>query len=105
MEAQQDPEITKIKSLLTLESAAAIAKFQPETIVKNISPRAGLWIAAELDTLLPVDHSQRMYDNAGEPKKLIIMEGEEHHSIYNGEGLDKLKNHINDWFVTRLMKK
>jgi pimeloyl-ACP methyl ester carboxylesterase len=99
------PEIREIKTLLTLESAEAMSKFQPETLVKNISPRAALWIAPEFDTLLPVEHSRRMYANAGEPKKLIIMKGEEHHSIYRDEGLDKLIVHVNDWFVSQLMKK
>ncbi len=99
------PEIKEIKTLLSLESAEAMAKFQPEAVVKDISPRAALWIAAEHDTLLPVDQSRRMYEKAGEPKKLIIMEGEEHHSIYRDEGLNKLIAHVDDWFVSQLMKK
>ena len=101
----KNPDLKRIKNLLSLESAEAIAKFQPETVVKNISPRAAMWICAEHDTLLPIDHSRRMYENAGEPKKLVILEGEEHHGLYQGEGFKKMMIHANDWFMTHLMKK
>ena len=101
----ENPEAKKVKNLLSLESAAAIVKFKPEAVVHQISPRAALWIAAEFDTLLPPDHSKIMYQNAQEPKDLIIMKGEEHHSIYHGEGLEKLKGHISDWFVKNLPAK
>lgn len=105
MEKKQ-PEIAKtIKSLLTLESAEAIANFRPETVVENISPRAAMWICAKNDTLLPIDHSRRMYEKAGEPKKLVILEGEEHHSLYSGEGFKKVMIQTNEWFGTHLKRK
>jgi len=105
MEKKQ-PEIAKtIKNLLTLESAEAIANFRPETVVKNISPRAAMWICAKNDTLLPIDHSRRMYEKASEPKKLVILEGEEHHSLYFGEGFKKMMIHTKEWFGTHLKRK
>lgn len=100
----KNPELAKITNLISLESAEALAKFQPESVVKNISPRAALWIAAEHDTLLPIEHSRRMYQNAGEPKKLVILEGEEHHSLYQGEGFKRMMAPANEWFMTHLMK-
>ncbi len=107
---EENPEARKVKSFLSLESAEAIASYRPESVVKDIAPRAAMWICAENDTLLPVDHSKRMYENAGEPKKLVIVEGADqfdaigdaHHSLYYGEGFDIMMSHANEWFVTHL---
>jgi len=99
------PELTKKnKPLLSLESAEALAAFYPERMVHMISPRAAMWICAEHDTLLPPAHSRIMYENAGEPKKLVVVQDEEHHSLYFREGFDKVMTHTTKWFNSHLKK-
>jgi len=90
--------------MLTLESADAIINYRPETVVNNISPRAAMWICAKNDTLVPVDQSRRMFEKAGEPKKLVILENEEHHSLYFGKGFKKVMTNATEWFDTHLNK-
>jgi esterase/lipase len=99
---KENPEFKK--SMLTLESADAIINFRPETVVNSISPRAAMWICAKNDTLVPVDQPRRMFEKAGEPKKLVILEDEEHHSLYFGKGFKKVMTHTTEWFDAHLKK-
>ena len=102
---KKHPEVTrKNRMLLSLESADALASFQPEKMVHRISPRAAMWICAEHDTLLSPDHSRIMYANAGEPKQLVVVQDEEHHSLYANEGFAKVMKHAVKWFNAHLDK-
>jgi hypothetical protein len=109
-----DPETAKLReqmvqkqpglkrALLSLESAEAIINFRPEDVVDRISPRAAMWICAENDTLVPVDEPLNMFRRAGEPKRLVIIKGETHHSLYAGTGFDTTMTHATQWFNTHL---
>jgi len=100
---EKHPEMTKKnRMLLSLESAEAITAFCPEKTVHRISPRAAMWICAEHDTLLPIDHSRTMYEHAGEPKKLVVVQDEDHHSLYFKEGFEKVMIHTTKWFNDHL---
>jgi dipeptidyl aminopeptidase/acylaminoacyl peptidase len=46
--------------------------------VADIAPRPLLLLHANLDTVVPVTSSQRLYEKAGEPKQIIILGGDEH---------------------------
>jgi hypothetical protein len=103
-EMEQKFPAMKKASMLTLESADALITFQPETVVERISPRAAMWICAETDTLVPHDEQYYMYRKAGEPKRLVVIEGETHHSLYFGKGLEKMMTHATQWFNDYLKK-
>jgi len=99
------PELKTRKRLLSLDSAEAFLNFRPETVVDKISPRAAMWICAGNDTLVPVEESQSMYEKAGEPKRLIILEGEGHHGLYKGAAFERVMTHATEWFDTYLRKR
>jgi len=90
------------RGVLTAESAGAMVQFRPEAVVDRISPRAAMWIVAGEDTLVPVELSQRMYDRALEPKRLVVVEREEHHGLYSGRGFQQTMGHSIEWFDARL---
>ena len=92
---------SKLKSSvmsLTLESADAMSNYQPETVVDRISPRAAMWICAGNDTLVPIDESRGMYQKAKEPKRLVILEGVEHHALYHSPAFKQVMTHATEWF-------
>ena len=88
--------------LLSLESAEAISNYRPETVVGRISPRAAMWICAGNDALVPIDESRSMYQQAKEPKKLVILEGVEHHALYHAPAFEQVMTHATEWFDTYL---
>jgi alpha-beta hydrolase superfamily lysophospholipase len=92
------------RTKLPLESAEAILEFRPESIVASISPRAILFIFAGNDTLTPPDEVRgiAMYEKAGEPKKLIILEGVHHHDVYRSPVFEHVMNISTEWLNTYL---
>jgi pimeloyl-ACP methyl ester carboxylesterase len=93
-----DTEAASPRAMLSLESAEAIIEYRPEEVVQRISPRAALWIVAASDTLVPNEESENMFRLAGEPKKLVVIEGELHHTLYSGAGFEKMMNASVNWF-------
>ena len=67
---------------ITLESVECIREFRPGSVVERIAPRPVLLVAAEHDTVTPVDGIAEMYRRAREPKRLEIMAGISHYEIY-----------------------
>lgn len=49
--------------------------------VERIAPRPLVLMHAEGDTQIPSDHSQDLYDRAGEPRKLVIAPGGAHQTV------------------------
>jgi fermentation-respiration switch protein FrsA (DUF1100 family) len=52
----------------------------------------------EKDTLVPLFEAQSVFAKAGQPKKLVILEGVEHFSIYDGPVREKILDHALAWF-------
>jgi uncharacterized protein len=96
------PAQANVKRLMSLESAEAMISFKPETVVAQISPRAAMWIYASADTLVPPDQSRTMYENAREPKKLMVLDNVEHHGLYEAEPFNRIMSATIDWFNTHL---
>ncbi len=88
---------TRIPSLVPLRSAEAIIEFRPEDYVAAISPRAAMFIATERDAVTPEDQMIRLYEKAGEPKKLILQKETSHYKAYS-QYFDQVTPQIIDWF-------
>jgi len=76
-----------LKTELPLETADDLMAYKPEAEVHLIAPRPLLLIGAELDYIVNVEESQRLYEEAREPKHLHILPGLSHTGPYS-EGLD-----------------
>ncbi|MGH2890963.1 MAG: alpha/beta hydrolase [Solirubrobacteraceae bacterium] len=63
---------------VTLESAEALLRFSPERIVAQLTGRPLLLVHGERNELHRPEESQSLYDHAGEPKRLVLLEGAGH---------------------------
>ena len=59
--------------------------FNAEWVVDKIAPRPVLFITTDNDRLVPPEESEAMYRRAGEPKKLVVLQGFGHYEVYTGE--------------------
>jgi uncharacterized protein len=69
-----------------LETADAMLEFKPERLVHKIAPRAAMFIHMGNDITVPPEESISMYEHAGEPKRVVILEGREHYEAFKFAG-------------------
>ena len=79
--------------------------FNPEWIVGKISPRPILFITSSDDRLVPPEESEQLYANAGEPKKLVVLEDVGHYEVYAEPAFSQVMTETMDWFQTYLPAK
>jgi len=92
-------ELPQIKTEITLETAEATLEYRPEEVVHRIAPRALLLIAAEHDVPTPPDEFRSVYAKAGEPKKLVVIEGIRHYDIYRpGPAFERSVGEALEWY-------
>jgi uncharacterized protein len=87
-EAYRTGAATKALSVeMPLETADDLLTYKPELEVHRISPRPLFVIGAELDYIVDVQESHRLYEKALEPKRLHILPGLSHTEPYS-KGLE-----------------
>ena len=86
-----------IPDRVSLRSADGLLEFSPEDYVARISPRAILFISTENDAVTPEDQTFRLYEKAGQPKKLILQKETSHYAAY-GDCFDQVTPQIIDWY-------
>ena len=86
-----------IPDRVSLRSADSLLEFSPEDYVARISPRAILFISTEHDAVTPEDQTFRLYEKAGQPKKLILQKETSHYAAY-GDCFDQVTPQIIDWY-------
>jgi uncharacterized protein len=72
-------------------------EYKPIEIVHRIAPRGLLLIAARDDNICPLYGYQRLYEAAGEPKKLVALPIT-HYQIYSGQWFRESANQAVTWF-------
>jgi alpha/beta superfamily hydrolase len=87
---------TKIPQQMPLQCAEEILEYSPEDVVHRISPRASLFIAVENDAVTPEEQTVRLYEKAGEPKKLVMLRQTTHYGVYN-DYFDEVAREVVDW--------
>ncbi len=65
----------------------------PINSVAGIAPRPLLQIHSRQDEVVPLSHARKLYDRAGEPKQIAILDGAEHRLRQN----DKAMAIVTDW--------
>ena len=79
--------------------------FNPEWIVNQISPRPILFITSLDDRLVPPEESEKLYEHAGEPKKLVVLKGVGHYEVYAEPAFSEVMKETLDWYQTYLPAK
>jgi uncharacterized protein len=73
--------------------------FNPEWVVDKIAPRPILFITSDNDRLVPPAESEALYARAGEPKKLVVLNGYGHYEVYEGEAFQEVMAATTDWYA------
>ena len=68
-------------------------RVRPVDYISGIAPRPLLLMHGNRDEVVDVSHAHRLYDRAGEPKQLIVVEGAGHRLRQNDEAI----NIATDW--------
>lgn len=87
----------KIPQQMPLQCADEMMEYSPEDVVHRISPRASLFIAVENDAVTPEEQTVRLYERAGEPKKLIMLRQTTHYGVYK-DYFDDVAQAVISWY-------
>ncbi|HXA28825.1 MAG TPA: alpha/beta fold hydrolase [Candidatus Angelobacter sp.] len=71
-----------VAALLARRTGAHLPDFRPLAAVGRIAPRPLLLIHGDADTAVPVRHARRLFDAAGEPRRLWVVPGAGHVGAY-----------------------
>ena len=89
------------KNEVTLRSVEMLHEYEPKVYIPAISPTPLLMIVGRTDHLTMVELALAAYEEALEPKKLVIMDGG-HFGAYV-ETFDESSSAARDWFVQHLL--
>jgi fermentation-respiration switch protein FrsA (DUF1100 family) len=87
---------------VTMSSLEAILDHAPGRFIELIAPRPLLMILAKGDAIVPPDSNRSAFARAGEPKRLLEIEGG-HYSVYAGRGADEAAQAATEWFTEHLV--
>jgi dipeptidyl aminopeptidase/acylaminoacyl peptidase len=87
---------------IPLEYVDDTLSFNPEWVVDKIAPRPILFISTDNDRLVPQQESEHLYRRAGEPKKLVILNGYGHYEIYTEPAFSEVMRETLDWLQEHL---
>ncbi len=85
---------------VTLRTVEMLSEYEPGGYIARISPTPLLMLVAEKDVLTPTELALGAYENAREPKKLVILPGG-HFDAYV-RGFEKSMVPARDWFLEHL---
>lgn len=87
---------------IPLEYVDETLQFAPEWVVDRIAPRPVLFITTDDDRLVPPEESYRLYERAGEPKKLVVLEGYGHYEVYLEPAFSEVMRETVAWYRKHL---
>lgn len=78
-----------------------LKKYRMPAVAARISPRPLLLVHGTADELVPVDDAQLLFQQAGEPKELVLLPGADHHlSAHQVEAGRATLNWLQQYFNT-----
>jgi dipeptidyl aminopeptidase/acylaminoacyl peptidase len=87
---------------IPLEYVDDTLSFNPEWVVDKIAPRPILFITTDNDRLVPPEESEHLYARAGEPKKLVVLQGYGHYEVYAEPAFGEVMRETLAWFQAHL---
>jgi fermentation-respiration switch protein FrsA (DUF1100 family) len=87
---------------VAMSSLDAILEHAPGRFIDLVAPRPLLMILARNDAIVPPDSNRKAFARAGEPKRLLEIEGG-HYSVYTGRGADEAGQAATEWFTEHLL--
>ena len=89
------------KNEMTARSLELASEYEPGSYISRIAPTPLLMIVAAGDTVTPFEHALEAYEQAREPKQIIVIQGG-HFDAYTGSGFDECSAAARDHFVKHL---
>ena len=89
-------------SAIPLEYVDETLQFNPEWVVDQIAPRPILFITTDDDRLVPPQESIQLHARAGEPKKLVVLEGYGHYEVYMEPAFSQVMQATVAWYREHL---
>src|SRR5207245_596474 len=83
---------------IPLEYVDDTLEFSPEWVVDKIAPRAILFITTDNDRLVPPEESAQLYARAGEPKRLVVLNGYGHYEVYHEPASSEVMAAAQEWY-------
>lgn len=96
----ENPELAHAQ--LTMESPELIMRFRPVDVAAQIAPRALLVIAAERDVLVRPTQAIALYEQADEPKRLVVLPQVNHFTVYQEGTREGVMALAADWYAEHL---
>jgi fermentation-respiration switch protein FrsA (DUF1100 family) len=90
------------KNQMTWESVEKLIEYRPGAHIHLISPTPFLMVVASDDVLVPTDISAAVFQNAREPKKLVVLPGG-HFDAYIEPHIEGSAGAAIEWFTQHLM--
>ena len=90
------------KNEMTWESVEKLIEYRPGAHIHLISPTPLLMVVASKDVLTPTDLAVAAFQNAREPKKLVVLPGG-HFDAYVEPHIEGSAGAARDWFTEHLM--
>ncbi len=87
---------------VTMSSLDAVLEHAPGRFIDLVAPRPLLMILARNDAISPPDSIRNAFARAGEPKRLLEIEGG-HYAVYTGPGADEAAQAATEWFTEHLV--
>jgi len=91
------------KNEVTVRTVEMLMEYEPGTYIERISPTPLLMIIAAGDHLAVADEAFAAFNQAREPKKLVVLPGG-HFDAYVGPGFEMASGAARDWFVQHLQQ-
>ena len=102
-EVRHNPNLAHAQ--LTLESPDLIMQFKPDEMASLIAPRAFMVIGAERDVLVRPTEAVSLYDNAREPKRLVVLPNVNHFTVYKEGVREEVMALATEWYETHMHPK
>lgn len=87
---------------LPLEYIDETLSFHAEWVVDRIAPRPILFITSNDDRLVPPEESAALFAKAGEPKRLVVLNGVGHYEVYAEPAFAQVMAETTAWFRQHL---
>jgi pimeloyl-ACP methyl ester carboxylesterase len=84
--------------LVPMEMIHETVGFNAEWVVGKIAPRACLFITSDFDELVPPEEAASLFQHAGDPKRLVVLEGFGHYDVFTPPALDQVMAEAIPWF-------
>ena len=85
-------------STIPLEYVDETLCHHAEWVVDKVAPRPILFITSDDDRLVPPEESRILYEKAGEPKRLVVLEGYGHYEVYTPPAFDATMREAIAWY-------